>query len=234
MKEFLTNYYSILTKSFELLAALTGVLLYNKYKNTSVKYFIWFLVWIVINEIIGSYPKYLESANLFHLIEGTLIEENYWWFTIFWTSAATLFYSWFLGNRYKSVLFRRILYYLRCLYILVVLSTIIFKFEEFFKGRAAYIDILSLSIILFSAIFYLYELLSSEKLLNFYKSVYFYVAAIIFIWWLVTTPLGFFEVYNTKQDWNYVVTKWTIKLAANILMYLGFTIALIVSKPENE
>lgn len=234
MKEFLENYYSILTKSFELIAALAGVLLYSKYKNTPVKYFIWFLVWIVLLEIVGSYPRYLKDLELFYLIEGTVLEKNYWWFTISWTSAATLFYSWFLSKRYKSTFFKRIIFYSRYLYILVIILTIIFRFDSFFIKRETYIIILSLSIILLSSIFYLYELLNSEKLFDFYSSIYFYVSAIIFIWWLVTTPLGFFEVYNTKQDWDYVAIKWTIKLAANIFMYLGFAIALVVSKPEYE
>ena len=67
--------------------------MYKKYKNTSVKVFIWFLVWIVIVEIVGSYPRYLKDLELFYIIEGTRLEKNYWWFTINWSSTATLFYS---------------------------------------------------------------------------------------------------------------------------------------------
>ena len=234
MKEFLKDYYTTLTLSFEFIAALTGVFLYIKYKGTPVKYFIWFLLWIFVNEIIGNYPSHLKNLKLFYLIEGTILEKNYWWFTIFWTSAATLFYSWLLSGKYKSVLFKRIILYSRRIFVVVIILTILFRFEIFFVRREAYIDILSLSIILLSSIFYLYELLNSEKLFDFYRSIYFYISAIVFVWWLVITPLGFFEVYNTTEDWDYVTIKWTIKLTANIFMYLGFAIALIVSNPEYE
>lgn len=235
MKEFLYEYYSLLTKSFEILALFVGLIVYKKYKNTQVKYFIWFLGWIVLIEFIGTYPKYLRDMGLYHFIKDTIIERNYWWYTVFWTSATTIFYSWFLSQVYESHIFKKIMVFCRYLFVIILLTTIILDFKNFFNFRANHLVLLNFSIILLSSIFYLFELLNSEKLLNSFKSVYFYIAMILFVWWLVTTPLNFFEIYNSDSDWDYVTIKWTIKLIANIFMYLGFALALIFcNSEENE
>ena len=71
-------------------------------------------------------------------------------------------------------------------------------------------------------------------MLAFYKSINFYISIIIFIWWLIVTPLVFFESYNNTSDWSFVFLKWKIKLLSNVFMYLTFTFALIFCGPEQE
>lgn len=234
MKEFLYEYYSILTKVVEIIAAATGLIVYNKYKATHIKYFILFLIWVVVIEIVGSYTTYLKNRGLEELIQGTVIEKNYWWYNLFWASASTFFYAWLLSRQLKTFALKRTILYACGIYLATLIFILIFNIDNFFNGRSIPLVIGNVVVILLSSIFYLYETLNSDKLLNFYKSIYFYIAAIIFIWWLVSTPLSFFEVYNTESDWDYVVIKWTIKLACNFFMYLGFTIALIVSRPEYD
>ena len=232
--EFLSKYYTFLIKATELIAVLTGLILYKKYKHTDVKYFIWFLIYVVIIETVGSYPVYLKSLNLSHLIENTLIRRNYWRFAFTWVSASTFFYSWFLGKQLKSSVFKKILRYACIVYLVVLIVRIGFYHEEYFKGRNLILDIGNMTIVLLSSIFYLYEILNSEKILDFYRSFYFYVAAIIFIWWLVITPIGFFEQYNNVYDMNFVMLKYVTKLCLISFMYLGFSVALIISKVKYD
>lgn len=234
MREFLYDYYTFLTKSVEILAFVVSLIVYKKYKNTPVKYFIWFLGWIVFVETIGNYPRHLKDYNLEYLIEGTLIERNYWWYTISWASVATIFYSWFLSQKYDSNTLKTIIKFCIYGYVLTMLVTAIIDYKLFFEIRPTYITVLNVAIIILSTVSYLYNLLNSEKLLNAFKSLYFYVAIILLVWWLITTPLNFFEVYNSDSDWDFVAIKWTIKLIANIFMYLGFAFALIWCKPESE
>lgn len=234
MREFLYDYYTFLTKSVEILAFVVSLIVYKKYKNTPVKYFIWFLGWIVFVETIGNYPRHLKDYNLEYLIEGTLIERNYWWYTISWASVATIFYSWFLSQKYDSNTLKTIIKFCIYGYVLTMLVTAKIDYKLFFEIRPTYITVLNVAIIILSTVSYLYNLLNSEKLLNAFKSLYFYVAIILLVWWLITTPLNFFEVYNSDSDWDFVAIKWTIKLIANIFMYLGFAFALIFCKPESE
>jgi len=234
LREFLYDYYTFLTKSVEILAFDVSLIVYKKYKNTPVKYFIWFLGWIVFVETIGNYPRHLKDYNLEYLIEGTLIEQNYWWYTISWASVATIFYSWFLSQKYDSNTLKTIIKFCIYGYVLTMLVTAIIDYKLFFEIRPTYITVLNVAIIILSTVSYLYNLLNSEKLLNAFKSLYFYVAIILLVWWLITTPLNFFEVYNSDSDWDFIAIKWTIKLIANIFMYLGFAFALIFCKPESE
>jgi len=234
LKEFYLEYYSLLTRILEFIAAITGILYYRKFKNTKVKYFIWFLIWVVIVELIGGYTHYLRDLNLFHYIEGTLFEKNSWWFTLAWTTSSTLFYSWFLGVKLDSLFLKRVLKFSCAIYLAILLWSLIFYFNDFFKARPMPLVIGNVIIILLSSIFYLYEILNTDRILTFYKSIYFYVAAIIFVWWLISTPLSFFDVYNTTSDWDYVVLKWTVRLSVNTFMYLGFAVALIVTRPEYD
>ncbi|GGG45096.1 hypothetical protein [Bizionia arctica] len=234
MREFLYEYYTILSKSVEILAFVIGVLVYKKYKNTQVKYFIWFLGWVVFVEAVGSYPRHLKDYGLDYLIEDTLIERNYWWYTLFWTSAATLFYSWFFSLRYKSQVFKKIVRLCQYGYLLILIGTIFYDPQAFFSYKSEYLSIFSVLVILLSLFFYFIELINAEKLTNISRSIYFYIAITLFVWWLVTTPLGFFEKYFTEADWDYIMIKWYMMLISNVLMYVTFAFALIWCKPEKD
>ena len=81
---------------------------------------------------------------------------------------------------------------------------------------------------------YFIELLQSSLVLDFKRLLSFYVSIAIFTWWLIITPLVFFEIYNTIEDYDYANLKRLIFLFANVFMYTCFTIGLIVSKPKYD
>lgn len=91
MKEFLIENYSLLTKSFEILAAMTGIFVYRKYRNSVAKYFIFFLIYIAILELVGGYVIYVRPDKFLHFLIGTLLEQNYWLYTLCWKVGAILF-----------------------------------------------------------------------------------------------------------------------------------------------
>ena len=96
------------------------------------------------------------------------------------------------------------------------------------------LDILGSLIIFLCTVFYFFEILQSDNILTFYKLLNFYISTAIFIWWLIITPLVFYDIYNSNYDWNFIFLKWQIYLFANIFMYSTFTFALIFCKPEIE
>ena len=77
-------------------------------------------------------------------------------------------------------------------------------------------------------------MLQSYKVLNFYNELYFYISSAFLIWYLITTPLIFYQIYFSTADWSFIFLKWQIFLFANVFMYLTFTFALIYCKPEKE
>ncbi|MEO1032839.1 MAG: hypothetical protein AAFX55_15625, partial [Bacteroidota bacterium] len=84
MLDYLLKHSGIATSIFEILAALVGIICYNKYKASAARYLIFFLIYTVIIDFMGSYPTRLKELDLYYLIENTLIEKNYWWYVIFW------------------------------------------------------------------------------------------------------------------------------------------------------
>ena len=78
MNEFIQKNYTLLINLLEFIAAITGIIFYKKFKYSSCKYFIWFLVYITICEIIGSYTIYVKDGRFLYFLKGTIIEKNYW------------------------------------------------------------------------------------------------------------------------------------------------------------
>ena len=238
MQQFLWDYYSLLTKSVEILAAIVGILVYSKFRNTQVKYFIWILVGIAIIELIGGYTAYLEEydflSSLKDKISGTWLEDNNWFYTIFWELGATLAFVYYFRSLLKNNIQRLIIKTTAAGFVVASMVIIASKFDEFFVKSFPAISIMSAFVIVLSVAFYLVQILQSDRLLNFYKSANFYFAATLLIWVLIITPLIFYDVYFSWDDPAYVTLKYAIYLFSNIFMYLTFTMALIWCKPMNS
>jgi hypothetical protein len=71
MNEFLLEYKNTITFSVEILAAVTGLMLYQKYKPTAAKYFIYFLMYLSICDFLGSYVNHIANDGFLGFLEGT-------------------------------------------------------------------------------------------------------------------------------------------------------------------
>jgi hypothetical protein len=234
VEQFLRNNYSFLIHLIEIISALIGIICYKKYKHTYVKYFVFYLIYIALIELIGAYPKHLIRLDLFNVIEGTIFEKNRWWFTIFWKIGGIMFFWFYFQKILKTELYIKVIKYFGLLFLIFSICNIIINFNYFFSHSLPSISIFGTLIILLCTIFYFIEVLQSNRILTFYKSLNFYIAVTIFIWWLIITPLVFYDIYFSTADWDFVILKWQIYLFSNFFMYLIFAIALIVSKPEYD
>ena len=232
MNEFLLVYYNTITFCVEILAAVTGLVLYNKYKQTAAKYFIWFLVYLSVCDFLGSYVHYIKNDGFLSFLEGTVFIRNFWWTTLYWKIGAILFFSFYYFRTLINKRFKITVKYSGYSFLAFSIIYILLNWDDYFNLFFPIIDILGAIIIFLCTAFYFFEILNSEKILTFYKSINFYISAAIFIWWLIITPLVFYDIYNSHYDWNFIFLKWQIYLFANIVMYLTFTCALIFCKPE--
>lgn len=234
MQEFLRDNYTILTNSIELIAALTGLILYKKYRMTPVKYFIWFLVYLTFFDTLGVYSQHVKNGGFFNFLEGTVFASNHWLYTLFWKIGAIMFFSFYYSKILKSEKLRwivKISGYLFLVFSLIYLSC---HWSEFFHTSFPIISILGAAIVFMCSVFYFLEILQSDQILTFYKSINFYISFAIFIWWLIVTPLVFYDMYHTRMDWSFIFIKWEILLFANIFMYSTYIFALIWCRPEND
>ena len=234
MNEFLLEYYNNITFTVEFLAAVTGLSLYKKYKFTVAKFFIWFLVYLTICDFIGSYVRYINNNGILSFLKGTILEKNYWWSTLFWKIGAILFFIFYYRKILKTKVFRDIIKYSGIVFLIISVTHILMNWNLFFSRFFPIISIMGAVIIFMCTAFYFFEVLQTDKILTFYKSINFYISAAIFIWWLIITPIVFYDVYGENRDIVYIHLRRHIYLFANILMYLTFTFALIWCKPEND
>lgn len=196
--------------------------------------FIVFLVFVVFIELIANYPRYLIYFNKYHLLDGFLIKRNYWWYTLTWTIGSALFFSYYYQKIIKTKALKSLLNSLFWIMVFTVFITLIVDYKQLFSSFPVIFEIASFSVIVLSALCYFIEILKSDKILKFYKSIHFYISSAILFWWLIITPLVFYEVYFSTSDWDYVILKWQIKLFANIVMYSTFSFALLWCKPQNN
>ena len=240
MKEFLVENYSLLTYFVEVMAALTGVILFGKYKNTFIKYFIFFLVYLTFCDTISNYTKYVKEGEILYFLIGTLIEKNYWLSTIYWKIGAILFFAFYYNKILKTKYFKEIIKYASLIFFIFSITHILLNLEAFFVSFFPIISILGAVIVFLCTVFYFIEILQNEEVLTFYKSLNFYISVAIFIWWLIITPIVFYDNYTSyevgvyERDWDYINLRRLIYLFSNIFMYSTFTFALIYCKPEKN
>lgn len=234
MVDFLLENYSLLTHSVEWLAAITGVILYKSYKHTNVKYFIWFLIYLSICDFIGGYKYYVKDGFL-SFLQGTVFERNYWWTTSFWKIGAIVFFAFYYYKVLAKEKYKLILKYSGYLFLVFSIVYIGFHWRAFFVSFFPVISIIGSVVIFFCVIFYFIELLQTEEILSFYKDINFYVTAAIFIWWLIITPIVFYDNYmSLGNDNKYMELRQVLYILSNLLMYLTFTFALIYCKPKRD
>jgi hypothetical protein len=237
MREFLAEYDFFLTLGVELLAALIGLLVYRKFKTTKVKYFIWFLWYVFFIDLIGWTPYFIYKYESFKWIakytNNTLFERNYLWYGIFWKIGSALFIAFYFRLILTNTYFKRIIKYLTVLFMFISIVYLVLSYETYYKGESYLISFYGVLIIVLSTSFYLTEVLMSSKIINFYKSVHFYIASVFFIFFLIKTPIMFFQIYYSTSDWNFVFLRDDIILFCNLFMYVTFSYALLKCKPED-
>ncbi|MBP0905086.1 hypothetical protein ACFSKN_15610 [Mariniflexile gromovii] len=234
MNDFLLEYYNTITFSVEILAAVTGLLLYKKYKLTAAKFFIYFLVYLSACDFFNTYVHYIQNNGFLSFLEGTVFVRNFWWSTLYWKIGAILFFCFYYHKILSTDLFKILIKYSGLVFFVFSIGYIFLNWDDFFVRFFPIISVLGAVIIFMCTVFYFIEILQSEKILSFYKSINFYISSAIFIWWLIISPLVFYDIYNSNYDWNFIFLKWQIYLFANIIMYSTFTFALIFCKPDEK
>lgn len=238
MEEFIRQNYYYINEGVIVLAALIGLICLKKFRYTHTRYFIYFLVYVVCIELLGYYPSYAyKDGNLTwigRLTEGTIVEENFLWYTIFWQLGSALFLSFYFIKILKNRSYKKLIRFSMVFYLLFFVIYSVMNYQIYYSDMIKPIWISGLIQSVLCIILYFFEVLNSDKILSFYNSVAFYVAGVFFIWLLIKTPLAFYQVYYSKADWNFVFLRRDIILFANLFMYLSFVFAFLWCKPEYD
>ncbi|WP_452233226.1 hypothetical protein [Lacinutrix sp. MEBiC02595] len=229
----IVNFLSIMANAALAVSAGIGYFSLKKYKNTYTRYFIYFLIYVFLMELIANYPKLNALESFAWTKDNKFLNNNFWYYTIFWTIASAVFYSYYFQKVLKIKRFKSLLKYGRFAFIALSVIWIVKDYNKFFTFGFVILDYLNTVLIIGSVILFFLEILLTNRILTFYRDINFYIASSILIWWLITMPLSIFSDYYNANDMHYVYLHRILIYASSIFMYSCFAIGLIVSKPKH-
>jgi len=230
---FIENF--LLIYLLEIGAAIAGTiyLVRKKLRPPYTQLFVAYLWLVVFVETIGFYPTYNYFTNFAAMpfVEGTRFERNSWLYNSYSIIKFAIFYIFFIGQlqNKKSIKFFR---WITVLFVVSAILNLLFT-DVFFERSSAYTFIVG-AVILMGLIFvYYFELLKSDKILVFYKSLVFYISVGLLLWHVTTTPLFIYNKYFTLASPEFVKLHSNILDASNIFLY-GIYIAAFFYCSSNK
>ena len=238
MEEFLYKHYIFICHVPIFISIVAGFFYNKKYSDRNKKFFLYFLIFILIQSNLGSYTYYFwrydETGRLLEMIQGTFLQRNYWWFNIFWHLLSVCGFAYYYWKILKRDFHRKILKIVIVVYVVSALIYYFFNPDDFLFRTAPFVAINQGIVILFCVTLYFLELLQSDKILGFYKLFDFYLSIGILLFWLIKTPLVFFEIYYRDYDTAYVALRIYINIFVIYFMYGMITLGFIIDKSNGH
>ncbi len=216
---------------WELIAALAGAYYLLKGKNIPFinKIFVWFLWLTLVIDFSGLYMLvgYYSDYKYFGFVKGTRFVQNYWLFNSYHLIAFGAFLSFFI-SQISSKKWRKRLWLITLLFSISAIINLIFS-GVFFTGYAAFTAIGGTLLLLFCIGLFFYQVLRSDKILNFYSDLAFYVAIGALIWHVSITPLFIYNKFGIMASSPEFVNFYKgLLLTMNVFMYSSFAAGFIV------
>ncbi len=218
---------------FELIASIAGTSYVNRCREDETsRYFVWFLWITFFVELFGTLPSLIYYFGLFPALKGTFLEYNDWLFNVFFifNFCFYVYYFW-LNYKIKSLKF-----FMKILTVIYVLGAIInlILTDIYFTGISSFTYVIGTILLFIGGILYLYEMLQSDKILAFYKTIPFYIAVGSIIFHLVVTPLFIYDKYHSLESPEFVDITRIILNSAIIFLYTCYTIGFIICSKKNK
>lgn len=203
-------------KYIALLSAIIATIFYPKYKHGNGKYFLFPIWFIVLTEfsfrfvyytVLKEQHKVFFISNIHYLVMGS--------FYLLW-------YRSLLG----SIKRKRIVLFLLIVFLLFFIIDSVF-IESFFLSQNYTAIALSITVTIAIFLFFI-EILQTEKILRFERTVYFWFSLGILIFWVPYIPLKFTSTYFNFEGATYTLSIFTL----NFLMHLFFMIGVLWSKKK--
>lgn len=214
----------------EFVAALAGsiYLLRSNSNQKDLKFFVKFLWSVLIIDLIGNYAglAYFSNYEILPFIEGSPIARNFWYYNIM-EVYFICFYTNLFRRQLANTKMKRILKWLIFFYIFFAVSNMILS-GEFFEGDLIINDMMGAFMIILSIFAYFFEMMMSDKVLYFYKSLFFYMAIGISISYLTIIPINIYDAFITIQNTEFLEVFYAVIRYANIFMYSMFALGFFM------
>lgn len=191
--------------------------------RASLKIFIYYLVFVLFADLMGSYAlwSYFDDYRTFPFLKNSVFRRPEWLFNIVsvltFTVIANLVIDQLSGKRRKSFMI------VLAVFIISWVTALIIS-DDYFYSQNRYV-FLSGTFLLITVIgAYLYEMINSNRVLNFYNSPVFFIAVAAMLWHLCVAPLWIYNTFVSQEGNNYFFNIYQLILrSANIFMYFMFS-----------
>ncbi len=220
----------------EIVTIISGCFYLKNNPNTHVanKYLVYFLFYTLFTEIIGAYAPiaYFSKFNYFGLVKDTVFEDNYWWFNIYLIVSFS-FFTYYISSFLDNYKIKKWSKYIIVLYIGSCTINLIIS-DIFFKGYSIFTTIVGTLVVLFTIFLFYFDLLKSNRLIDFKKYLPVYISIGVLVYNLCVTPTDIFSQYFNSNNDVYIKLSGLILLTANIFMYTTFIIGFLVCAKKEE
>ncbi|MCW3121404.1 MAG: hypothetical protein JWQ38_896 [Flavipsychrobacter sp.] len=207
---------------FEVIACLVGLFKLNKLKKTYWVYFPFYLLFIIVCELIGWY-----------LSESNMLLENGKFFNYFEIPIEFGFMFWLFHQTFKNSKFNKLAVICAAIYFVcwIVDGILLNIWHTFFYSFSYTVANLVLLILLLT---YFIRLVFSDAILTFRKDMMFWVSLGMLMYYMGSFP--YYGLRNTlARDYYSLYVKYSyLEYILNCTMYLMFTFSFIWGKPNTR
>jgi len=235
MLDFIIEYKIYVSFVFEFIAALSGSYYLYKTPNASkeIKYFAWFLWYVFLLDLSGLYAlwAFFDDYKAFPFLKDSLFKRNVWLHN--WNHLiSNSFYSFIFITLLKRILYKRILKIALIIYIILGILKLSSSNQLFLTYDMSIIFAGVLLLITSISVYY-FELLISDRILEFKKNIFFYISIGLLFWHLCVPPIHVYSAYFSVENLAFIKTQAFILRYCNIFMYSMFTFGFIYCAKRN-
>lgn len=222
---------------WEFLAALAALIYLKRLKNVPLykRIFIFYLCAMFLVDVMGYYVAiaYYSDYRIFGFTRGTVFQQNYWMFNAVKPFAILVYLQFFIAQ-IRSIKLRKGLTWAAGVFLVSSILNLIFS-GEFFIGYITYTPIAGSILLSITIGCYLFEMLTVDRTLIFFKSLSFFVAVGSLIWHLVFTPMFVFNNFSVMDSTPEFVKVYLMTLGLlNFFMYSMFIIGFFVEMKNRQ
>jgi hypothetical protein len=193
----------------QIITAIAGSLYYYKYKDTYLKYFLFLLWYIVLNDIFAELYRVKVSTLDFFFYNSSQLVSFSLYFLLFKNAVKNI-------NRERTILILLLLYY--CFYIGCLF------FENFFTNYFLSAFIFGGILIIISILIYLFEILKTDQIIQINKMLLLWISIGLLFFLIPNIPFGIIRNFYKDSPTipNIYVVYFMLLFFYNIILITGF------------
>lgn len=203
---------SYIPLGLELATAIIAVATFRKYKESNEKYFLYFLWYTFLIEILGG------------ILGDVLLVNNNGVYNTYTITSMLFYFYWYYSILKKNVFKKTVIVFSLLFGIVAILSLLFERWDVYhsytFVAGALFLMVLTL--------FHFHQLLNSDEVLIVKYKLSFWISTALLLFYVGMVPLFFLAKYTNIMGFNYQI----ILLSLNVILYGCYIIGFLWTKKE--